>query len=61
MSDLLNNLSYDEAMVQLTKMLQDMEQGQIKIDELEATIQKAKDLIKFCEDRLRKIEKKLES
>ena len=61
MSDLLSNLSYSEAMRQLEKLLHDMEQGNIEIDQLEASIQKAKDLAKFCEDRLRNIEKKLES
>ena len=60
MSDLLNNLSYTEAIQQLTKLLQDIEQGHIEIDQLESSIQKARDLTKFCEDKLRNIEKKLE-
>ncbi len=60
MSDLLNNLTYTEAINQLTKLLQDIEHGAIEIDQLDDAIQKAKDLTKFCETRLRNIEKKLE-
>lgn len=60
MSDLLNHLTYTEAMTQLTNLLQDIEQGNIEIDQLDDAIQKAKDLTKFCEARLRNIEKKLE-
>ncbi len=60
MSDLLNNLTYTEAINQLTKLLQDIELGAIEIDQLDDAIQKAKDLTKFCETRLRNIEKKLE-
>lgn len=60
MSDLLNQLTYTEAMTQLTNLLQDIEQGNIEIDQLDDAIQKAKDLAKFCEARLRNIEKKLE-
>ena len=59
MSKIDENLSYREAMLQLEKILSDMEEGKIEIDAMAEIIDHAKALAKFCEDRLKVVEEKL--
>ena len=59
MSDLLN-ISYKEAMEQLEQIIQDLESGSIEIDQLDVTIERARAILKYCEEKLRNIESKME-
>ncbi len=59
MNDLLSSLTYGEAKAQLQKIVEDLEEGVVDIDRLEETISKAKDLVRFCQNRLRQTEEKL--
>lgn len=54
-------MSYEEAISQLETLSRQMEQGNISIDELAEKLQEAQKLIKFCRDRLTKIDSKLKS
>lgn len=54
-------MTYEEAIQQLESLTRQMEQGNISIDELATKLQEAQKLIKFCRDRLTKIDTKLKS
>ncbi|NND07863.1 MAG: exodeoxyribonuclease VII small subunit [Saprospiraceae bacterium] len=59
MSEWQEELSYEEAMKMLTSMLEKLEDGSIPIDQLEATIDRANELVAFCQNKLRQINDKL--
>ena len=59
MSDLLTSLSYQEAKTQLEKIIENLESGNTDIDQLENTISRASDLVRFCQNRLRQTEETL--
>ena len=59
MSEWQEELSYEEAMKMLTAMLEKLEDGSIPIDQLEATIDRANELVAFCQNKLRLINDKL--
>ena len=46
-------LTYEKAFEQLTKIVSDIEQENILLDELTVKIKKASELIQFCKERLR--------
>ena len=53
------NLSYHKAFSELEKLVEQIEDDQIQLDELSEKVKKAKELIKFCETKLRTIEKEV--
>ncbi len=59
MSDILDNLSYSEAKKQLEKILADLEQGDVDVDKLDVLLTRARDLVAYCQDKLRRAEKSL--
>lgn len=48
-----DTLTYEKAFEQLTKIVSDIEQENILLDELTVKIKKASELIQFCKERLR--------
>ncbi len=54
------NISYRDAMDQLDKIIQDLENGAIEIDDLDTTMERAQALLAYCQEKLRKIESKIE-
>ncbi len=46
--------TYEQAMAELEKIVDGMEQGQLDIDTLGSQLKKAKQLITLCRDRLAK-------
>ena len=52
-------MTYEEAIQKLEAISQQMEQGSISIDDLTKQLQEAQKLIKFCRDRLTKIDTEL--
>ena len=59
MSDLLQNLSYEEALAALEAIVKDLEAGKISMDQLDMQVRKANDLVAYCEQKLGMIEEKL--
>lgn len=46
------NLSYTEAFEELQRIVQEIEQGQITVDELSAKVKRAAHLIQLCREKL---------
>jgi exodeoxyribonuclease VII small subunit len=55
------NLTFDTAYTELEKIIRLIESESIPLDELAAKVKEAKELIHFCEDKLRGIEAELNS
>ena len=55
----MSKLSFDTAYTNLEKIIRQIEAEAIPLDELAAKVKEAKELIRFCEDKLRGIEREL--
>ena len=55
-----SKFSYDKSYTELQGILADIESGNIGIDDLEAKVKKARELIKLCQEKLRATEKEIE-
>lgn len=51
-----NNLTFDKAFNDLTKLVEQIEDDKIKVDTLTEKVKEASELIKFCETKLRTVE-----
>lgn len=51
-----DKLTYEAALKQLNEIVQQLERKEIKIDELSNTVEKAKQLVDFCREKLDKTE-----
>ena len=56
----LENLSFEEALVQLETIVRELEGGKIKLDDAIEAYEKASSLKKFCEEKLKTAELKIE-
>ncbi|MEO6166153.1 MAG: exodeoxyribonuclease VII small subunit [Chitinophagales bacterium] len=54
------NLTYSTAFDTLEKIVAQMESDEIQVDELAEKVRQAKELIAFCENKLRMVEKEVE-
>ncbi len=54
-----NNLTFDKAFSDLTKLVNLIEDDKIQVDTLSEKVKEANELIKFCETRLRAIDKEI--
>jgi exodeoxyribonuclease VII small subunit len=52
-------LSYESAYAELQRLLHELQEESVSIDELSAKVARAKDLIQFCRERLRQTEEEL--
>lgn len=50
------NLTYESAMQRLENIVEGMEQNTLELDQLTAQLAEAQELIKFCNDKLQKVE-----
>ncbi len=50
------NMTYDSAYEALEEIVEQMESDKIQVDELAQNVRRAKELIAFCENKLREIE-----
>lgn len=57
----IQDLNYLKAMQRLQEIAADLEAGDIAIDDLESVIQESKELIAFCEKKLRALDDKIEN
>lgn len=61
MKDLnLNQLSFEEALAQLENIVRELEGGKIKLDDAVKAYEKATALKKFCEEKLKAAQLKIE-
>ena len=51
-----NNLTFDKAYIDLTKLVDQIEDDKIQVDTLTEKVKEASELIRFCETKLRTIE-----
>lgn len=51
--------SYEDALQKLQNIVKQLENREIKIDDLAQTISKAKELVGFCRDKLNKTEEEI--
>lgn len=54
-------LTYEQAMRKLEKMAQEMEQGEIGIDDMAERLREAQELMKYCHEKLYEAEKNCKS
>jgi len=61
MKDLnLEKISFEDALAQLENMVRELESGKIKLDDAVEVYEKATALKKFCEDKLKAAQLKIE-
>lgn len=53
-------LSFEEAYEQLSKINQQLQDGEIGIDKMSETVKQALDLVQYCKQKLRSIDEQLE-
>ncbi|MBV6404050.1 MAG: exodeoxyribonuclease VII small subunit [Flavobacteriales bacterium] len=53
-------LTYDTAYAELERIMQDLQEDRIGVDELTAKVKRAVDLVAFCNKRLRATEEEVE-
>ncbi len=56
-----SNLTFDKAFDELTNLVEEIEDNKIQVDTLSEKVKEANQLIKFCETKLRKIEKEVDA
>lgn len=56
----MDQLSFEDALVQLEKIVQELESGRIKLDDAVAAYEKATALKKLCEEKLKTAQLKIE-
>ena len=55
------NLTYNKAYSELTKLVEQIEDDEIQLDTLAEKVKQAKDLIEYCETRLRSIDEEVKT
>lgn len=55
-----SKISYTEAYNELQKIVSEMENSEINIDDLDVRIKRASELLKICKDKLYKTEKNVQ-
>jgi exodeoxyribonuclease VII small subunit len=55
------NLTYDQAIVELTQILSELESADIDVDVLAEKVERGETLISFCSDRLKKVSTEVEN
>lgn len=56
----INNMKYEAAVKELETIVDDMESGQLNLDELTEKLKRAQMLLKLCKDRLTKTEDEIQ-
>lgn len=50
-------LTYESAYSELEEILEALQEGEVKLDDLTGKVERASELIKFCKDKLRSTQK----
>lgn len=54
-------LTFEKAFNELARIIEEIDSGKVKIDTLSEKINKARELIKFCQDSLRSTEEEFQN
>jgi exodeoxyribonuclease VII small subunit len=57
----MNHLTFDQAWQQLQQLVAAIEEESLPLDELASKVKEAKQLIRYCEEKLRNIEQDLKT
>ncbi|MBK7871444.1 MAG: exodeoxyribonuclease VII small subunit [Saprospiraceae bacterium] len=57
----MENITYEQALMELQQIVTALESGEIGIDELSAKTERATTLIRFCQEKLRQTEDRVNS
>lgn len=55
----MENISYEKALSELQTIVNALENGEISIDELSQQIERAAELIRYCQEKLRSTEEQI--
>ncbi|HMP14595.1 MAG TPA: exodeoxyribonuclease VII small subunit [Saprospiraceae bacterium] len=56
----MENTTYEQALTELQQIVEALENGNINIDELAAQTERAAELIRFCQEKLRQTEERIQ-
>jgi exodeoxyribonuclease VII small subunit len=56
----MENITYEQALTELQRIVEALENGNISIDELAAQTERATELIRFCQEKLRQTEDRIQ-
>ena len=57
----MKNMTYNEAMTRLEEIMGKIQGGRIDIDELSGLLKEAQELLKFCREKLYKVDEEIKS
>lgn len=57
----MENMTYAEAMARLEEIMGKIQGGKIDIDELAGLLKEAQELVKFCRDKIYKVDEEIKS
>ena len=57
----MKNMTYNEAMTRLEEIMGKIQGGRIDIDELSGLLKEAQELVKFCREKLYKVDEEIKS
>ena len=57
----MENMTYAEAMARLEEIMGKIQGGKIDIDELAGMLKEAQELVKFCRDKIYKVDEEIKS
>ena len=57
----MENMTYAEAMARLEEIMGKIQGGKIDIDELAGLLKEAQELVKFCREKLYKVDEEIKS
>ena len=57
----MENMTYAEAMARLEEIMGTIQGGKIDIDELAGLLKEAQELVKFCRDKIYKVDEEIKS
>ncbi len=55
----MKNLTYEKALAELQTIVNALENGETSIDELATKVERAAELIQFCQEKLRQTDEKI--
>ena len=57
----MENITYSEAMTRLEEIMGKIQGGKIDIDELAGLLKEAQELVKFCREKIYKVDEEIKS
>ena len=57
----MENITYSEAMTRLEEIMGKIQGGKVDIDQLAGLLKEAQELVKFCRDKIYKVDEEIKS